>query len=325
MGVLQHVAGERHREVEVQAKLAGAVGSACSRWTAYTSLSISPCLASRSSGSTARVSIEANPCSSKVSRSRSSTYCSTIRASGVYSGKPGQRPGAAHATPLVAASTRAVRRCGRRFAVLQIRVARPFPGDGGLRAVAGQHPAESGSGSTLVRRLFSMSAWFPPGKSVLPIEPANRTSPGEDHRVNSVGWHRRESGTWPSQACAGRVDYPEAQARRGQRCPVAEFVYVVRLGEVRRPPVSRSSSGRVSCPMARSGSVSSSRSQGASSRSRRTSGTTGVTENMWSRWPWVSITATGLSRCSMITRRRRRRVHARIDDHALLAEPVATT
>ena len=41
----------------------------------------------------------------------------------------------------------------------------------------GSTPTVSGNGSTFVRRLFSMSARFPPGKSVLPIEPAKRTSP----------------------------------------------------------------------------------------------------------------------------------------------------
>ncbi len=98
-----------------------------------------------------------------------------------------QRSGAAHSISCrygFAARSRAIVVCG------------PWPGS---------TTTESGSGRTFVRRLLSMSAWFPPGKSVLPMEPAKSTSPEKT----------RES---ISATAAGEA-YGSLEHRRARRVP----------------------------------------------------------------------------------------------------------
>ncbi len=93
-----------------------------------------------SSGSTARVSIPAYPCSSKVRRSTSSTCCSTTRPAGSHSGKPDSGVGRAIGEILSRRWCRVGRQGsgGRRY-VPQVRVAAQLGADRAARPVARHH------------------------------------------------------------------------------------------------------------------------------------------------------------------------------------------
>jgi hypothetical protein len=162
----------------------------------------------------------------------------------------------------------------------------------------GSTTTESGSGSTFVRKLLSMSGWFPPGKSVLPIEPANSTSPEKTSESMSgsgsyVVWNITEPGVWPG-ACSAPNCSPATVTSEPSRNSRTSSGSLKLAG----PPDSRSIICRVSSLIARNGSVSSTRSSVCTQQVASLDRHSGVTENMWSRCPWVSNTATGLSRCS---------------------------
>ena len=163
----------------------------------------------------------------------------------------------------------------------------------------GSTTTESGSGSTFVRRLLSMSGWFPPGKSVLPMDPANSTSPEKtSESMSGSGSYAVRNITEPG-VCPGACSAPKLSPATDTSEPSAQFAYLVGLGEGGRaagqllqqlPGVGAHRPQRIGeqHPVVADGS----------SRSLASDRHSGVTENMWSRWPWVSSTATGLSRCS---------------------------
>ena len=152
----------------------------------------------------------------------------------------------------------------------------------------------SGNGSTLVRRLSTMASRSPPGRSVRPIEPANRTSP-EKTSGSSSGPVANivEPGVCPGAWAATKsipatetVD-PSCSSRTSSGSTKPEW-----------PGASWASSARVSAPIDRNGSASRPRSSGCTQHGASLARQSGATANMWSRCPWVTITATGFSRCS---------------------------
>src|SRR3954469_14616891 len=97
---------------------------------------MSPPLASRSSGSTTRVSMFAKPCSSKVRDREAMTSRSTTRAAGSSSGNPLSGVGLAMSTVLEAQWD-------------QVRVGGALPADRRLLPVAGKHDDVVGEGQHL--------------------------------------------------------------------------------------------------------------------------------------------------------------------------------
>ena len=133
-----------------------------------------------------------------------------IRPSGVYSGKPDSGLGRLTLPLLISRPQSGRRAMGRLQSGRRLRSARScrygLPARSRAMVVCGPWPGStptvSDNGSTFVRRLFSMSARFPPGKSVLPIEPANKTSPLKttDSIAGLAGyavWNIVEPGVWP--------------------------------------------------------------------------------------------------------------------------------
>ena len=132
-----------------------------------------------SSGSTARVSIPANPCSSKVRRSVSSTCCSTMRPSGSHSGNPDRGVGRAMGpdpSRRAQATVRLQSAAGTGCAPAPRRSSLVGPCPGTTRVAGGERRDD------LAQRRAPSSSWSPPGRSVRPMVPANSTSP-----VNATG------------------------------------------------------------------------------------------------------------------------------------------
>ena len=143
-----------------------------------------------------------------------------------------------------------------------------------------------------------MSAWSPPGKSVRPIEPANSTSPEKtsESMSGSGSYAVRnivEPGVWPGACTAAKVSPATSTCDSCTSSRTSSGSAKV------RPGASSSSRARVSGPIARSGSLSSSRSAECTQQAACSAAHSGVTEKVWSRWPWVNSTATGFSRCSV--------------------------
>ena len=211
-------------------------------------------------------------------------------------------------------------RCGRGRgrSSTQVRVGRALAADGGRGAVAGQHEGVVGQRQDLVAQAGASSRRMsPPGRSVRPIEPANSTSPvrqscSASRRPAPGSRNITDPPVWPGRVVDGR-----APARRASSAaPSVSSHDVVRLGPG-QPAAELRRAGRRDRPLA--GSASSSRSSGWMYAVMPRAPQTGVTEKMWSRWPWVSSTAAGLSRCSASTSSSRSiDPDARVDDDALL-------
>ena len=108
----------------------------------------------------------------------------------------------------------------------------------------------SGSGSTFVRRLSSMSRWLPPGKSVRPIEPANSTSPEKTSDVDVRRRGRSVRNIVEPAGVAGRVQRVEGEARDLDAAPSTSSR--TSSGSVNTVgPASCSTRARVSAPIAR--------------------------------------------------------------------------
>ena len=237
----------------------------------------------------------AKPCSSKVRDSEAITARSTTRCSGSSSGNPlSGRTGRLGHRWLQTSG-----RLGRGPAggqVLQERVGRALAADRRLLAVAREHDDVVGSGSTLVARLRSIVGWSPPGRSVRPIEPAKSRSPENISSETSCSAYGVRKVTEPRVA-RGVVDQ-EREGGKLEHLLVGELLDIVGLGPLVVPP---SSIWLVSRDMPAIGSVSRCRSLGWIHAVASYDPATGATHHMWSMWPWVTSTATGLSRCSRTT------------------------
>ena len=272
----------------------------------------------RSSGSAARVSTEAKPCSSKVVRSavehaaaRRCVGRAAARGSPTAASAGGGR--AARTVAAVGASG------GPGQSASQVRVGGALARHGGGRSVARVHHRLVGAAAG--RRSSATPACRPSSRRA---GRCARSSPRTArHRTSTTGSAPVTRGVEREQHAALRVPrrVADGEAQAGE---------VEQLG---RRASSRTSSGSANVspstpssgvpggmPSPDHGSASIARSAGWTYAATPVAWQTGSTEKVWSRWPWVSSTATGCSRCrSSTSDELGADAHAGVDDHALLA------
>ena len=126
------------------------------------------------------------------------------------------------------------------------------------------------------------------------MDPANRVSPASTTSVPSVVGAEQHR----PRRVARRVLHPQlharrcpARPRRPARAPRAARAARSGRRRTRPPPGTGPSSGRPAWPGP----------PGGSRPARRARRRPGTTLKVWSKWPWVSSTASGVSRCSAST------------------------
>ena len=193
-------------------------------------MSISPPLARRSSGSTARVSMLAKPCSSKVREIEAITSRSTARAAGSSSGKPLSGVGRLMGqSPRVTWPGRAV--VGE---VEQERVGGALAADRGLLAVPGQHHDVVGQGEHLGAQGLEHRGVVAAGQVGAPDRAGEEQVAGEHHLGDVVGLVRRTEGD-RALGVARRVVDGDREAGQLEALPVGELGDVVGLDELVAP------------------------------------------------------------------------------------------
>ena len=194
-------------------------------------------------------------------------------------------------------------------------MARSRPIDG-LLAVAGQHHDVVGQRQHLGRRrLRSIVGWSPPGRSVRPIEPAKSRSPENITSETSSrrGYGERkvtEPSVWPGVwSTTNRRPASSSSWQVGQLADVVRLGALVVAAEQHLGGLGGHAGHRVGEQVPVAGWI-----QAVASYAPAT----GATHHMWSTWPWVTSTLTGLSRCSATTLGDAvGGVLAGVDDHAL--------
>ncbi|OLT13078.1 hypothetical protein BJF78_22755 [Pseudonocardia sp. CNS-139] len=154
----------------------------------------------------------------------------------------------------------------------------------------GSTTAESSLVRSLSRRLASICAWSPPGRSVRPIDPAKSVSPA---RITSVPSSVAVVNTTDPRVWPGVWSTRSVSPARSSAAPSASSLTSRGSRSSSRPP----KNAAVCAETPRIGSASMNRSSGWIHAGTSCPSQTGDTLNVWSKWPWVSSTATGVRRC----------------------------
>ena len=163
----------------------------------------------------------------------------------------------------------------------------------------GSTTMSSGSGSTLVAQAAQHGRVVAAGQVGAADRAGEQQVAGEHHLGDVVG-RRTAYGRSPSprcgRACGRRRTASPASSRR---CAVGQLARRRRARRTRSRRRAASRRSRATCRP--SGRPAGAGRRGGSRRWRRRCRPPARPHHMWSMWPWVTSTATGLSRCSRTT------------------------